>query len=136
MALLDGCGIPRRKSLQLGVDPGNRCILADLGQGHQTARQVVAALAVFCLLGLVEIISRDDIDWFFQQGQIAEAILVVVVDRIRVLCCPHGTQLRLRDVGQDVLDFQLGEGLETAWGLQAAERHLDVLGYGKRINVV
>ena len=44
-------------------------------------------------------------------------------------CCPRGTQLRLRVVGQDVLDLQLGEGLETAWVLKAAECHLDVLGY-------
>ena len=128
MAPLDRRGIPRRKSLQLGVDPGNRCVLADLGQRHQTARQVVAALAVLSLLRLVEVIACNDVDRLLQQGQIAEAILVVVIDRIRVLCCPRGTQLRLRVVGQDVLDLQLGEGLETAWVLKAAECHLDVLG--------
>jgi hypothetical protein len=69
------CGIPRRKSLQLGVDPGNGCVLPDVGQRHQTAGQVVAALAVLDLLGRVEVVARDDVDGLLQQGQIAEPFL-------------------------------------------------------------
>jgi hypothetical protein len=125
--LFDGYGIPCGECRQLRVDSRNGRVLPNVGQRNKTACQVVAALAVLDLLGSVEVIARDDVDGLLQQGQVAQPVLVVVVGHPRVLVGPLVAQIILWLVGQDVLDFQIGERLQTAWHLQPAERHLDVL---------
>lgn len=103
MPLFDGCRIPRGESLQLGVDPRDGRVLPNVGQQHQTAGHIVATLAVFDLLGRIEVIARNDINGLLQQGQVAQPVLVVIVDHPRILGRPLAAQIILWLVGQDAL---------------------------------
>ncbi len=114
MPLFDRCGIPRGERLQLLVYPGNGRVLPDTRQLDQAAREIVAALAVLCLLRRVEIIPCHDIDWLLQQGQISQPVLVVVIDGCRVFSGPLLPQLYGWRVRQNVLNFEAGVRLQAA----------------------
>lgn len=74
MPLLDRCDTPPGERFQFLVDPRYGRVLPNTRQLDQTARQIVATLAVLGLLRRVEVIPGHDIDWLLQQGAIVAVI--------------------------------------------------------------
>ena len=61
------------------IDARDRRVLPDSAQAGRAAREVVAGFRVFRLFLFEEAVAGDDVDRLFQQGQIAQPDLVVVV---------------------------------------------------------
>lgn len=108
MPVADRIGVPCRKRDELFIDSGNGAVLTNDRQLDQAARKIIAALAIFCLLIRIEIVASDYVDRLFQQCQISQSILILVIRCQRVVGSPLIEQLGGGRVRQNMLDLKAG----------------------------